>query len=160
ALHRAADLVAAEQQPDGSWPISKTSSVGSPVNYGAGLATHLARDVLFRADRKRYAVAITRADEWLRRMPMNNEFDAAVTLLTRDGDTTGKRGEQALELIRKTQTKDGGWGPDRSSPAEPFDTALVLLALRRSRDEGVKKIVKEGRAYLIATQQQDGSWPE
>jgi hypothetical protein len=160
AVQRAADLVAGEQQADGSWPISKTSSVGSPVNYGVGLATYLARLGLARADADRFAKAIGGADEWLRRMPINNVFDAAVTLLALDGDITGKRGQRALELIRKAQAKDGGWGPDASSPSEPFDTALVLLALRRGNDDGVRKLVRRGRAFLIATQQQDGGWPE
>src|SRR5262249_25594130 len=51
--------------------------------------------------------------------------------------------------------------PYVNSPSEPFDTAVVLLALVRQGDApGVKAMLRRGRAYLVAAQQRDGSWPE
>jgi hypothetical protein len=42
-----------------------------------------------------------------------------------------------------------------------FDTALVVVALsRQPESEEIKTWLKRGRAYLIRTQQEDGSWPE
>ena len=31
----------------------------------------------------------------------------------------------SLELLRKGQSDDGGWGPRTSSPPEPYDTAAL-----------------------------------
>jgi hypothetical protein len=62
---------------------------------------------------------------------------------------------EALDLIRRAQTSDGGWGPRANSPAEVFDTALVLLAIR---DHAA--LVRGGRGFLIRTQLPSGGWPE
>ena len=41
------------------------------------------------------------------------------------------------------QTRDGGWGPYADSPAEPFDTAIVLLSLTELRSEpGVDQMIR------------------
>ena len=36
----------------------------------------------------------------------------------------------------------------------------MLLALVSLKDKEMAPLVRRGRAYLIATQQKDGSWPE
>jgi squalene cyclase len=60
-----------------------------------------------------------------------------------------------VELLLAAQASDGGWGPHAMSPAEPFDTAVALLALR-----GHQEAIARGRAFLIARQQPDGGWSE
>ena len=48
------------------------------------------------------------------------------------------------------QGKDGGWGPYVNAAPEPFDTALVLLALERLPEQEESKAMRQrGRAYLI-----------
>ena len=77
----------------------------------------------------------------------------------------------AIELLKKGQGRDGGWGPYVTSPAEPFDTALATLALhtltrRPSRAEPsftaatLADAIAKGRAYLVREQLADGSWNE
>ena len=77
----------------------------------------------------------------------------------------------AMELLRKGQGRDGGWGPYVTSPAEPFDTAIATLALhaltrRPSHAESsftkatLADAIARGRAYLVREQLADGSWPE
>ena len=73
-------------------------------------------------------------------------------------------------LIRKGESENGGWGPYVYSPAEPFDTSLVVLALCGARSDTlrhppaeqgeIEAMIQRGRAYLMATQKSDGSWPE
>ena len=48
-----------------------------------------------------------------------------------------------------------------NAPDEPFDTAVVLLALSRGASNAVdKRMIESARAYLVDTQLQDGSWQE
>jgi hypothetical protein len=89
---------------------------------------------------------------------------AAAVLLALDGmegaDVVAKR-KQCLALILKGESKKGGWGPFVNSAPEPFDSAVVLLALVRNDNQaGVTAMVRRGRCYLIWTQLADGSWPE
>jgi hypothetical protein len=163
-LTQAAALVAERQRPDGSWEVTAPGTVGAPVTYGTCLATHLARRTLRRADPVRYREALARADGWLRGVRVTSVLDAASVLLALEAAEDSAAGAQrrhCLELIRKGQSRDGGWGPFVSSPPEPFDTAVVLLALAPIRKEAAwKERVERGRAFLHAAQEADGSWPE
>ena len=62
----------------------------------------------------------------------------------------------------------GGWGPYSTVAAEPFDTAVAILALNEldgtaqpafTRAE-LKRAIERGRAYLARQQERDGSWVE
>ena len=164
ALVRAADLVAGDQSGDGSWRVDAEGNVGSPATYGPCLATAMARRSLRAADPKRFAAAIDRADRWLRRAPLESVLDAAAVLQglekADDPEAVAQR-RRCLDLIRKGEASRGGWGPYVNAPAEPFDAAVVLIALARCDDfPDRSKLIRRGRAYLIATQRPDGSWPE
>jgi hypothetical protein len=164
ALQKAAELVAEHQRPDGSWRVDADGNTGSPATYGTALATGMARRTLRRADPERFREALSRADRWLGSAPVASVIDAAAVLLALDGRNDRATAEQrarCLAVIRKGQGKDGGWGPYVNSPAEAFDTALVLLALAKRKDpEDVPGMRQRGRAFLLALQQADGSWPE
>lgn len=164
ALLRAADMVAGDQGGDGSWRVDAEGNVGSPATYGPCLATVMARRSLLAADPKRFAAAIDRADRWLRRAPLASVLDAAAVLLglgtADDPGAVAQRG-RCLDLIRKGEASRGGWGPYLNAPAEPFDAAVVLIALARCDDfPDRSKMIRRGRAFLIAVQRPDGSWPE
>jgi hypothetical protein len=162
-LHQAAGMVAVDQAKNGSWPIEPGNVVGSPATYGTTLATWMALRTLKRADAPGTSEAIRRAEGWLRQAPMENVLSAAVIMLAsaRDsGESVRVKQDQCLKLIRRAQTGDGGWGPYPDSPPEPFDTAVVLLALAAIRDaSGVSELIQRGRSFLIGQQRPDGSWP-
>jgi squalene cyclase len=163
-LKQAANLVLENQQKDGSWQVDVDGSIGSPATYGAILATGQAIRVLKKADTVQFASAIAKADRWLRKISVRNVLDAAALLLAMEEnkglDVPGRR-QRCLELILKGQANDGGWGPYAASAAEPFDTAVVLLGLSRQADRAeIKRRLQQGRTYLSATQQPDGSWQE
>jgi hypothetical protein len=76
-----------------------------------------------------------------------------------------------LDILKKGQGRDGGWGPYLTSPSEPFDTALAVLALdslepRSSRAapaftrDALRSAIGAGRQYLLRQQLEDGSWNE
>jgi hypothetical protein len=163
ALIRAARLLANDQDTDGSWRGGMTDPVGSPAAYGTSLATYMAMQTLRTVNANDLLERVRRAEIWLRRVPVKNTLDAAVILLAlrkhSDAEALAKR-QECLNLIRRGQSSDGGWGPYPTSPLEPFDTALVLLALEGiSAESGVDEILRRGRGFLLETQQADGSWP-
>ena len=164
ALSRAAERVVEYQEKDGSWQVDAPGTIGSPATYGTCLATYQARRVLQTADADRYQTAIAKANHWLRKVAVKNVLDAAAVLLaleaSEDADACAQR-RPCLLLIRQGQSENGGWGPYVNSPPEPFDSAVVLLALGRYvGQEQVKPMIRRGRVYLVSAQLRDGSWPE
>jgi hypothetical protein len=163
ALARAAELVANDQQKDGFWQAND-DTLGAPATYGMALATHMARLTLERADAKHYRTALERSEAWLCRAPVKRVLDAAAVLLAlerSDSSDAAAQRKRCLEPIRKGESKDGGWGPYVNAAPEPFDTAIVLLALIPSREEPeARDMIRRGRAFLIAAQERDGSWKE
>lgn len=149
ALEKAAASLLPYQEVDGSWRVDAEASVGSPVTYGAPLATFLTTQTLIAADATKFAEPIARANHWLSGIKPSNVPDAAAVAMA----ASDRR--DCIDYLLAAQASDGGWGPHPMSPAEPFDTAVALLALR-----GHDKAIARGRAFLIANQQSDGGWPE
>lgn len=139
------------QAEDGAWHIDTGGMPGAPAIYGVTLGTYSARRTLEAADRTRFAEPIARATAWLRAAQPANLLDRAAILLA-----LPDRRELAPALLA-AQTSDGGWGSQKGLAAEPFDTAIAILALNSL---GEKQAVERGRRYLIAAQQKDGSWME
>lgn len=144
ALARAAELLVKHQGPEGAWPVEQPENLGSPLTYGAVLATVDARRTLHAADPSRFAAAIAKADAWLDRAVARSTVDAAALVLS--GRT------RALATLRAAQNRDGGFGPYAKAPSEVFDTALAVLALTGG------PAVDRARAYLIAQQTAAGDW--
>jgi squalene cyclase len=164
ALSRAAEWIALDQKSDGSWLNDAGLSLGSPATYGTALATYMAREILAASDARRFAAQIDKADSWLGHVQIRSNVDAAAVLLAardRSQPAWREQQERALARLRQGQSGDGGWGPFVTAPPEPYDTAVALLALRRfSHSPGIQEMVQRGRAFLIANQLPDGSWPE
>lgn len=158
ALTQAAELIARDQADDGSWPCDNADSLGAPASYGRPLATAMARQVLLAADPPRHRERIVRADQWLESLEVRSVPDAAAVLFGQEGATDS--GRRAAEWLIRNQARDGGWGAFPGSPTESFDTAIAMLALRRSNQELHREAIHCGRAALIASQQPDGSWIE
>jgi hypothetical protein len=149
ALRSAAELLIANQDASGAWPVDAGSLPGAPATYGTPLATYMAREVLVIADRRRFAGAITRANAWLARAKPANVVDAAGLLLALSDRA------DCRDILLAAQSRDGGWGPQRGMPVEVFDTAIAVLALR-----GKGEAARRGRAFLLRMQDRSGSWPE
>src|SRR5438105_8616169 len=163
-LFRAAELVSEYQQKDGSWQADANGIIGSPATYGTALATQQACRILRRADAKQHHAAIARAERWLLRLEPRSNLDAAAILLATaemKSEGTHAREQRCLARIRKGQAPKGGWGAYSRSAPEPFDTAVVLLALSMPNSRpNVTAMIGRGRKYLVSIQQADGSWQE
>ena len=163
ALQTAARKVGADQGVDGAWHIEPHNAAGSPVTYGTTLATYMALRTLKQAGTSGTGEAIRKAEDWFRQARPNDVLSAATLLLAsaRDSDRPARlRRAECLSVICSAQTRDGGWGPYADSPAEPFDTSVVLLALAELREApGVDEMIRRGRGFLAGRQNPDGSWP-
>ncbi|HLW75428.1 MAG TPA: prenyltransferase/squalene oxidase repeat-containing protein [Bryobacteraceae bacterium] len=140
------------QAAGGSWPIVRASDPASPATWGTPLATYMARTALESIDRKYFAAEIARSNDWFAAFEPASTFDAAVKLLALP------RVKDLAPKLLEAQSLEGGWGPRPSEPPQAFDTAMVVLALQKSRADPVS--IRRGREYLIRLQQPDGSWPE
>ena len=163
ALQQAVRKLIPDQNADGSWPIDAAGTAGSPATWGTPLATWMAVRVLRQAKLDETRVPLQKAERWLSQTKVGNVLTAATLVWAFGGEanaTARRKRDEGLNLLRRGQTRDGGWGPYADAPPECFDTALALLALQSvAKQEGVAKMIQRGRAYLIAQQNDDGSWP-
>ena len=174
ALVEAARIIIADQKQDGSWTLDESQSLGSPATYGTALATASARATLITSGREPDDFAVAQIDRWMRTVEVANVLDASAVVLglgIAEDVMSDKQRRQCLSVIRQGQSKDGGWGPFVTAAPQVFDTAVAVLALNQLlaeprlarstyRVEELKDAIALGRAYLIAQQRADGSWPE
>lgn len=103
-LIEAAEALLPYQRANGSWPIDPESALGSPVTYGAHLATYMARRTLESADASRFEAEISRANNWLVQTGVRTVPDAASVLIALEGHTAPEaRAQQAhcLDLVKR-----------------------------------------------------------
>lgn len=162
APRAAAALLVEIQNPDGSWPSDAPGTIGSPVTYGQPLATAIALRTLRIARTTKGFEAARRGEDWFNKFEPQSVLDAAATIVALDSRRKSKayeRCNEALAILEKGQSPDGGWGPFATSPPEVFDTAIAMIALAVRRDSKLESQIAAGRKYLLAQQLPDGSWP-
>ena len=125
----AAAIVAADQQPDGSWGSILPTASARPPRMGR-LATAFARRPLAASRLPAFDERIARAERWLGRAEVSNVPDAGAILMA----FTDLPSRAARQLARGAGPVEEGAGTRRrlgphTSPAEPFDTAIATLAL-------------------------------
>jgi hypothetical protein len=164
SLMIAAKLVAKDQEADGSWKVEPAGNLGSPATYGNTLATVSALRLLQTADAQGFRDSIGKAQSWLISRKPNSTVDAAATLLGLEGlqdSPSVKLRSHCLSVLKRGQDKSGGWGPYVVSPAEPFDTAISLVALSHQTQSSERdSLIKKGRRFLLNSQADDGLWIE
>ena len=173
-LEAAAKLLAFDQQPDGSWQLDNSQSLGSPATYGTILATWSARTSLIESGMQPDNFTIVQADKWIRGLTPENVLDASATILALElsSDVMAENLRRTcLSILREGQAPTGGWGPTVTTAPQVFDTAVAVLALStlqaeprlaRSayRPEELTEAIANGKKYLVSQQRPDGSWPE
>ncbi len=160
-LIQSAKRVAAHQDDNGSWEISKAGAIGSPATYGRMLATVTARRVLVAAGKEHFRKTVSRSENWLGMQRPQTVLDSAALLMAPPTVILADQRKHCLNVISKGQVGTEGWGPYVTSTPEPFDTAVVLLALSQGNaDKEIERMIRQGRAFLIETQLRDGSWLE
>lgn len=164
ALVHSAEKLIEQQNADGAWHIEPITALGSPATYGTCLATVMARSALKKINTPTAKDACNTSERWLRRYSARSVLDSAAVLMFladhKDPEALARRRE-CLDVIRGSHAHEGGWGPFPDSPPEPFDTAVVILALKGIPNEnGIENLIQRGRDFLVQSQFPDGSWPE
>jgi hypothetical protein len=154
-LLRAAQSLASLQDADGAWNVDTGGMVGAPATYGKTLATSISTRALATAAASLYADRIAKANRWMSDAAPANVLDRAAILWALP-DSAAKH----VAPLLAAQNSDGGWGPQPHAPSEPFDTAVVLLALASAQGPAHNDAIVRGRAFLTKFQLNDGSWPE
>ncbi len=140
AVCSAAGLIVAERGTNGAWKVDD----GSPATYGTVLATVFARNVLMAC-----GMDTSLTVKWLAAQKPKSVLDSAALLMA------DSNRNDARSYLLQAQNSDGGWGEYQGMPAQVFDTAVAVIALR-----GAEKEVARGRAWLVSKQQEEGGWPE
>jgi hypothetical protein len=154
ALSEAAQLLASAQAANGSWHVDDGGGApGSPVTWGTTLATYFVRRTLLLEGN--HSQAASRAEKYLRTINPRYLVDEAAVLLALPADPAIRT--RAVARLAREQTSDGGWGPSAGAPAEVFDTAVAVLALRAA---GERQLIARSRQFLIRAQQPYGGWTE
>lgn len=159
-LMRAAESLLPDQLADGSWQKESGAPLGSPAAYGRFLATYMARRTLEKSQSPQGRGAIARADAWFRQAKPAAVMEAAVQILALED--RGEDWRTSIGFLREAQNPNGGWGPYRHAPSEPFDTALALMALNavKNRVPEAAPLIARGRTWLLQAQLPSGAWTE
>lgn len=100
--------------------------------------------------------------------PDNHEWVATRLLFEKQFGTAEIAAPWRAQLVER-QNADGGWGWTKSAASDPYTTGLVLYALSNRKrttelkadtehDADNRRIDASAVAYLIGSQQEDGSW--
>lgn len=154
--------IALEQTPEGSWCIGGTAR--SPIEEGCTGRTALAIRVMqlygppgLKAE---YDKRMARARDYLLESKPKTTDDSAMLLLgwKWDGMSEEKVAAAARSLVA-LQRADGGWAGNTYLESDAYSTGEALYALHETGALSVHDAVyQRGTAYLLKTQQADGSW--
>jgi Squalene-hopene cyclase C-terminal domain len=168
-LKRIAGHLLRHQEADGSWAWSSAPAKNRPPPFFESdeVVTLLAYTALgpqVPTDPKAKSEirdAREKAAAWLvKTKPTDTTQAAALRLLvlSRSGGPA-KTLDSEIDLLLGRQNKNDGWGQLKDAPSDAYATGQVLYVLN---DVGVKRDraeVQRGVAFLVKTQNDDGSWP-
>jgi len=149
-----------KQRADGSWAIGgQTPEQKRPRVESMEVTTMWAALALDQELGEKAKPAVDRAREYIstpRPRHSNEWFVARFLFANRFGEK--EVAEKMLELIRRAQNEDGGWGWLNGMESDAIATGQSLYALSYAPKEKASNLISRGRAFLKKTQREDGSW--
>lgn len=158
----AADLVT-WQQPDGSWKNPMTRPPLADTNEMTTLQCLLALSSPWLADDTAAEAIKTSRDRglaWLAANPITEapQHDVFRIMLYQRLGRPIEEIKPFVERILSRQRSDGGWGQTAELASDALATGQSLYALRLAGVDAQSPAIDRGRAYLVNTQEADGSW--
>jgi hypothetical protein len=143
----------------GAWGPSRP-----PAEKGSfmptALAIHGLRTFGLPEHQERIAPRVSAGRQWLASTPPADTEDRVFRLigLKAAGATAEEISRAGTDLVR-AQRADGGWAQNETLSSDAYATGSALTALRMGAEISADDPVYiRGVAYLIRTQQEDGSW--
>ena len=154
--------ILSRQSPNGDWPYPRAdnrppiclSYVSQTAIALRVLQEYAPKPVQAQADK-----AIRMAAAWLANAKSANNEDRAwrLTGLVWAGADRAATQKASRELV-ETQHPDGGWSELATMKSTAYSTGLSLVALQRGGMAVTDPVYQRGIRFLLATQQEDGSW--
>jgi hypothetical protein len=156
---RLALTLARTQLPDGRW---RAGAPRMPIQESDIQTTALGIRVLltFAPAHPETSSRVERASAWLLTSVPASPRDQAYRLLgLRWADADRADVKEAMKALVKEQGEDGGWAQLPGLNADAYATGLALVALREGANVPPDhRAYQRGVAYLLRTQELDGSW--
>ena len=153
-----ANVLARQQGPDGAWSFAAPRA---PMQSSFFTFTALAVKSLkaYGPKNAETAARIRKAEAWLINTPAKSSEDRASRLLGLkwSGASAAKIREAAAQIIRD-QRSDGGWSQLPNLNSDAYATGQALYALHSAGMPTGDRVYKKGTAFLLQTQDSDGTW--
>ena len=158
-----------KQRKDGAWPVplggNRPPTMGSLFTQ-TGLALFALKEYRPPDDVKeakdlqdQVDAALLRGREWLRaNKPASTEDRVFHLRGLVDGEVEKQEIEAARTLLVQEQREDGGWAQLSHMESDAYATGTALTALRAAGLPVTDAAYRKGVAYLLKTQNADGSW--
>lgn len=174
-LRRIEQHLVRHQESDGSWAWSSAPPINRPPPFFESdeVATRLAFMALGRQvplnpnvpvdppDDPAIRESRAKAAAWLAMTePADTTQAAALRLMMkmRTGEPA-EMVESEVALLLKRRNADGGWGQLDDLPSDAYATGQSLYVLSLAGVKAEREEIKRAVALLVATQNEDGSWP-
>jgi hypothetical protein len=157
------------QESDGSWAWSLAPPKNRPPPFfesdevvtllaTMALAPHVPADAKEKSDVRDGRV---KAAAWLaKNKPSDTTQAAAIRLLARSrAGESAQALQKDIDAFLQRQNKDGGWKQLGSRPSDAYATGQSIYILNLVGVGSDRPEIQRARAFLLATQKDDGSWP-
>jgi hypothetical protein len=159
-LDRMLTTVKSDQTENGSWaswPETRPPIFGNSDDSMTALATLAllpATDETLKAVREKGV-------KWLSETKTDNDPQSIAMrlVLWKRLGRPAKELETLIQSIKDRQNDDGGWSQAKGMASDAWATGQALYALAEAGIKSDEKVIERGRAFLIKTQREDGSWP-
>lgn len=162
-LKRLLETVKSDQTETGawaSWPETRPPIFGHSDENMTVLAT-LALLPAVAAGDDSAKVARDKSVEWLATTKSDDDAQSVAMRLVLWQRLNRPANEIAslVQRIRERQDADGGWSQSTEMSSDAWATGQALYALSHTNLKPDDSSIARGRAFLIKTQRDDGSWP-
>ena len=167
-LKRIAGHLFRHQEEDGSFAWSSAPAANRPPPFFesdeiATLLGYMALSPHVPSDPKEKSEARDRRDKaaaWLAKSESTDTTQAIAYRLFRDvrAERPAKEVQSSTDALLKRQNKDGGWGQVKDAHSDAYATGQALYFLRLAGLKNDRDELKRGVAFLVSTQNDDGSW--
>lgn len=154
-------FLAAKQRPDGSWRgIGPTRAPIQDGNFSrTAMAIRTLKAYGIPARQAEFDERVARAAGWLAtEVPLTTEDRVMQLLGLRWAGSHAAARARLSQALAAAQRPDGGWGQTPQLPSDAYATGQAMFTLREMGLSGDAPALLRGAAFLLRTQQEDGTW--